>query len=762
MKAGLAPVPSAPIPSAARRREIALAGAAIVLAALAAYHNSFSAPFVLDDPISIVSNASIRHFGTALHPPPDGSTVTGRPVLNLSFAINYALGGIGVRGYHAVNLLIHILAGLALFGIVRRTLMPFRGDAIFIAWLAALFWTVHPLQTESVTYVVQRAESLMGLFFLLTLYCFVRGAEGSGVRKQGSEVRDDSIPGFRPRGSGCWFSASVLCCLLGMGTKEVMVSAPVMVLLYDRTFVGGSFRESWRRRRIYYLALAATWLPLAWLVAASHSRNNTAGPGVAVPWRQYALTQFPALAGYLELAVWPQRQIFDYGAQWVQSVPAILPAAAVVLALGAGSLVALWRRPVWGFFGFWFFAILAPSSTMPSVRQTVAEHRMYLALAPLAVAGAWLLSKLGRAGRWGGAGLAIGLAWLTVLRNEDYRSNLALWTDTVAKAPGNAFAQNNLGLALFDHDQPREAETHYRAALGLNPDLSEAHNNLGVVLTLDQRLSDAIAEYEKALQLKPGYAEAHNNLGFALAGVGRLPEAVAQLNEALRLKPDYADAHDGLGVALTKMGRFADAAGEFEEALRLKPGYAEAENGYGIALASAGQPEQAIVHYERALQLNPAYADAHNNLGSALMKLDQLDEAERQFEAARRIAPGAAAVHENLGEVLFRRGDVEQAVTEYEAALRLGGGGASTHNNLAIALVRTGRLPEALPHFQEAARLDPQNAMFHANFGNALAESGKTAEAITQYRTALKIDPGLEQVRAHLERLQQTPPGGAP
>src|SRR5580692_2833732 len=177
---------------------ILLAGGIIVLAALIVYHNSFSVPFIFDDEASIVDNPTINHLGCSLSPPPDATT-GGRPILNLTFALNYALGGMNVWGYHAFNLLVHILAGLTLFGIVRRTLLErptfnlqhptsksdnsispkpsFAEDATLLALAVAVIWVVHPLQTEAVTYISQRAESLMGLFYLLTLYCFIRSAE---------------------------------------------------------------------------------------------------------------------------------------------------------------------------------------------------------------------------------------------------------------------------------------------------------------------------------------------------------------------------------------------------------------------------------------------------------------------------------------------------------------------------------------------------------------------------------------------------------
>ena len=258
----MAPFPKNDSPDGRRWDWRALAGGAILAAiAAAAYSRTFSVPMFYDDVPSILHNPTLRHLGSAFWPG-GRSTVSGRPVLNLSLALNYAVSGTNVWSYHALNLAIHALACMALFGIVRRTLAPREGErASIIAFCVALTWAVHPLLTESVTYLVQRAESLMGLLYLLTLYCFIRGAAADAVR---------------PR---AWQALAVIFCLLGMGAKEVMVSAPLIVLLYDRTFLAGSFREAWRRRRGVYAGLAATWLILPFLVLSTHGRGGPQGSG---------------------------------------------------------------------------------------------------------------------------------------------------------------------------------------------------------------------------------------------------------------------------------------------------------------------------------------------------------------------------------------------------------------------------------------------------------------------------------------------------
>ncbi len=590
---------------ALRRRTVFLAAAGLALAAFAAYANSLAAPFVFDDLPTIVDNPTIRRLwplGPVLSPGRN-LTTSGRPILNLSLALNYAAGGLAVRGYHLGNLLIHLAAALALFGLLRRT-WERRGEpqAAGLAFAAALLWTVHPLQTEAVTYVVQRAESLMALFYLLTLYCFIRGAEGR-------------------RG---WLAASWAACLLGMGTKEVMVSAPVIVLLYDRTFVAGTFRAAWNRRRAYYAALAATWIPLAFLVLRiGGDRGGEKGFDVGVPWGGYWLTQFGALARYLKLAFWPSPLVFDYGVEWVRGPWPVLPAAALVAALVALTLVGLRRWPAAAFLGVFFFFILAPTSVVPGTSQMSSEHRMYLPLAAVLVAALAGLRAI--AGRkvprpWAAGCLlaaAAALAAGTVRRNRDYQSPLALWRDTVAKRPENHRAQYNLGNALLEK----------------------------------RRWAEAAAAYEEALQIQPDYVRAHNNLGTALAHLGRLPAAMAQFELALGSDPENPVLHYDLGYAQLQSLKFGDAAAEFREALRLRPDYAEACANLGIALAALGRLEEALDFCRRSVELDPRSCADRTNYGYYLIQARREREAREQFEAALRMDPGFAPARAGLDQL---------------------------------------------------------------------------------------------------------------
>jgi Tfp pilus assembly protein PilF len=596
--------------------------ALIVLATAAAYGNSLAGPFVFDDKAAILENPSIRQLWPIWKTlcPPGHVTVSGRPVLNLSLAANYAVSGPNVWSYHATNLAIHILAALLLFGLLRRTLLlPALGDrwaavAAPLALSVALVWAIHPLQTESVTYVVQRAESLMGLCYLLTLYCFLRGA-GS------------------PR-AAWWFSAAVTACLLGMASKEAMVSAPLVVMIYDRTFLAGSFREALRRRWGVYAALAATWLLPAWLVISTGSFQFNLGgqrhsAGGISPWA-YLCTQFGAIVRYLRLSLWPYPLVLDYGSATPHKVLEIVPYAVVVGLLGLGTLAALWRWPKAGFLGAWFFAILAPTSSLyPLVGQTISEHRMYLPLAAVVTVVAAGACVAGRRLLDAGsisplscrllaiclvlcAGIGLGIA--TYRRNQDYQSDLALWQDTVAKAPRNARAQYNLGVAFADCGQFRAAIPHYEAALEINP----------------------------------RYAEAHANLGNALADVGQLDAAIACFQRALAIEPELAVAHYDFANVLAARGQIGEAITHYQSALESTPGFPEAHNNLAGLLAGRGQPDEAIAHYRQAVESKPDYAEAHYNLGNLLFRGGQVDEAIVHFQRVLEVRPDFAKARRNL------------------------------------------------------------------------------------------------------------------
>jgi len=559
---------------------------------------------------------------------------------------------------------------LVLLGLVRRTLVRpglrerYGSTALPLAFAVALLWTLHPLQTESVTYTVQRTESLMGLFYLLTLYCFARSVESP-----------------RP---GLWRGFSMVACLFGMASKEVMVTAPLMVLLYDRTFISGSFAQAWRRHRNFYWGLAGTWLLLAVLMLGAGNRGQSTGFGAGVTWWSYAQTQLFAIAQYLQLSLWPHPLTLDYGRGLVSQTSEILPGAVILALLAAGTAWALWRKPMLGFLGAWFLVILAPSSSVvPVITQTMAEHRMYLPLAAVVVLlGLGLQASFGKRALWAAAILALAWGALTFTRNQDYRTTTVIWSEGIQMDPTAAQRHVRLASDLGQAGRLEECLQEYENALRLDPNNADTENTLGAFLAFMQRHEGAVAHYQKSISLNPKVAEVHQNLGEALRALGRTDEAQKEHAEALRLKPDYADAHYSLGTLLLLKGNTADAIREYDTALRLQPNFADAEYNLGNAEAMAGQWEDALVHYKIAIQQRPNYAVANYGAGNMLTQLGRLQDARAQYETAVRLKPDFAEAHSDLGHCLLLLGRPADALQEFQTALQIAPNFAKAHAGL--------------------------------------------------------------------------------
>jgi protein O-mannosyl-transferase len=615
-------------PSASSRLWVSVS--VLVVAALLAYSNCFTSPFVLDDADAIVTNASIRSLtpiSRALSGPFQSSTA-GRPLVNLSFALNYAAGELSPVGYHAVNLAIHILCGLVLFGIVRRTLAArstastsssLSNSSNLLALFSALLWLLHPLETEAVDYVTQRTESMMALAYLVTLYGFIRGTAAKNPWR--------------------WYSVSIASCWLGMLCKESMATAPVMVLLYDVVFCSGSVSKALRQRAALYGGLAASWIALAVLLTGN-GRSHSAGFASGVSVSTYLLNQAPIVLRYLRLVLWPAGLVFDYGLPKAIAWSDALPAAAAVLAIAAATVAAWFFDRRLAYLATWVFVTLAPTSTIvPIATEVGAERRMYLpmmAIATLIVLGARAVLKQ-RAGFVGSlAAVSVALGALTFVRNADYQDTDGLWRQVIARYP------------------------HGRA-----------HYNLGVSLREAGRRAEAIREYELAADDMP---DAEYALGFEALSNGNYDEAIVRLRRYLQLKPldiNAIRASNLLGRSLLLAGRPDEAATAFRDTLRMHADDADATGALGQALLNGGHLDEALSVLSAFVQRAPQLAPAHFNLGLTFLRLRRFDEAASELSQAVNLNPNDPASHANLGTTLVELGRTDEAANQFRQAFAL-------------------------------------------------------------------------------------------
>lgn len=699
---------------------ILFSSAIIVLAIGAAYSNSFTGKWVLDDKYTILENP----HKSPLWPPwnvlwgPKDTPSAGRPIVSLSFAINYALGGENVWGYHLFNLIVHILAGLFLFGVILLTLAYsdvltyLKRWSILLALVCTLIWALHPLQTESVTYISQRAESLMGLLYLLTMYCAVRG--------------------FWEEHQRLWFAGAITACVLGVLSKEVAATVPVVVLLYDRAFVSQNLKGSIKNHWPLYLGLIATWFITVGILFAGTKAETTGfhfvdrGLGVL----NYLGTQCNAVVMYLKLAFWPHPLVLDYGDvdggyPIVKIFSECALSASLLFILASAGLFLFWKKPKWGFLVAWFFIILSPSSSfVPIASELMAEHRMYLPLVSvivLVVVAVFVLGKKSllrlRASPWWMIGLATGLmiaivvtlARVTFLQNQKYQQESAILIESVKEYPNNQRAQYNTGTALAAEKKYEESIPYFEAALRLK--LNERH------------------------------LDARNNLGLALTRLGRYEEARGHIAFLLKYKPDRSDALLTMGTILANLNRLDEAADSYKKALELKPNYMEVHRSLIPVLLRQDKFDEALQHLSVVKRISADSAQAHFELGGLLEGMNHFRAASRQYEETEKLKPDFTEAVFKQGFCAFQMGKVDAAVELYEKTLRLNNNHPDAHNNIGAIQAMRGKFKEAITHFQTAINANPKNATFHVNLGNAMMAVGDTEKAIHAFQQALTIDP---------------------
>ena len=665
----------------------------IMLFTLVIYSNIFKAPFVFDDITQIEDKSTIGDLEIFLSPRALLSH-SPRPVVELTYALNYRLGKLHVFGYHLVNVTIHIINGflayilsLVIFKRLTNFLpitQPHNSAIPLMSLFTALIFVAHPIQTQAITYTVQRYTSMAATFYLLSVLCYFKGRiiqqsagdrgqrpEVGGQREKGSHgiVGENSFS-FKPL---ALYVFCFLCGFLALLSKESSVSLPGAILLveyilFDRTWRG------WKRTLLWFLPAFAI-LGVFFLYVYGFFRGEVQfgrlledvsdmmrAPGTVTSRWNYLCTQFNVVVIYVGLLFLPVGQNLDYMYPLKTGFfDGYTPLAFLVLLLIVG--IGIWnikKRPIITFGILWFFITLSVESSIFPIKDVLFEHRLYLPMFGFALVIAYVIFCLLPFKRIGHVVVSIlivaSLGTATYLRNMIYQDGVTLWSDVVTKSPENFRAHYNLGNALRADGRQKEAIKSYSMSLILRPGYIRARDNLGVVLTEVGRVDDAIKNFSDALKTRPNDPLLHCNLGLALMRKGDFQEAVGHFSEALRIKPTYTKAHSNLGITLAQQGNLTDAILHFKEALKIEPDNVKIHSNLGQAFMLQGNFPEAALHYSEAVRIKPDYAEAHSKLGLVLVRQGDLDGGIDHFIKALQIKPGLGEARQGLNWALRLKG----------------------------------------------------------------------------------------------------------
>lgn len=604
-------------------REDLLWGFVLLLVTVLAYRHAWSAGYIWDDDVYVTQNQlltapdGLRRIWFSLDSPSQYF-----PLVYTTFRLEYALWGLHPAGYHWVNIILHAANAV----LVWRLLLALRVPG---AWLAAALFALHPVHVESVAWITERKNVLMGLFFLLSLLAWVRFVEKES--------------------KGPYYALALLFYALALFSKTTACTLPAaLLLLLWLKKIPITLRRVIQIAPFVVLGIAMGLVTIWW----ERHHQGTQGELFAIGLPERFLVAGRALWFNLGKLFWPIDLAFSYP-RWTISAanPWDYVSLLATAALAAGIYFArrhLGRGPEVAL--LYFAATLSPMLgfiMLYTFRYSfVADHYQYLAsIGPLALAAAGLTlggKFLGRQ-RFAlepalGTALLVSLGVLTWQQCKMYADSDTLWRTTIAKNPKSWMAYNNIAISLLQKGKTDEAIAHYNKALELDPNYGEGHYNLANALLRLGRTEEAVAHYEKALEIYPNNIPARYNLASVFVQSGRVEEGMAHYRKALELNPRNAAAHNNLGATLLRLGRVDEAAAHYREALALDPNNAQANYNLANTLVQKGLLDEAIKHYQRALQSNPRDAAAHDRLSKALRQLGRVDEADNHAAKAREIS----------------------------------------------------------------------------------------------------------------------------
>ena len=603
----------------------------LICMGLLAFWATLQSPFLYDDAHAVVENPYIQNLNN-FQESVGIENIFNRSVLLLTFAVNRQIGGLNVFGYHLANILIHILTGLAWYFLVKELLRlePAQRRLNRLPLVCASIHLLNPLTVETVTYVSSRSSGLATFFYLTAFYFFCRLVR----------PRNQPIPWM----GKLLFIAGIFGFLfLGMGTKEIVVTFPVMAIVYIWLITPVEERQ-FLKAKIGIILLPLLLYFCYRYIEQGNLFSLKADPSSGETSRYlYFLSQIEVAVNYylLKLSL-PFNLNFEPDSRLLAGFMSGQLMFAIGI-LGAGTLIIFRQKsPILKFAALWFLITLLPTSSFIPLKQIATEHRTYLPGLGFSLALGWLFLTIRPAIAFTTALLLTFLSLnflLTVNRSLDYRSEVTLWKDTAIKSPRKSLVHNNLATAYMDAEMLEEAEEELTVTLQLNPNQSDAYSNLGHIQYQRENWDQAIKYFDYAIALDSQKSDTYYFSGLARIKLEAHTEAIPYLQKAVLMRPQKFQYHFDLGNVYRQVKAFDEALQEFRQTLALKPDHPQAHNNVGVIFWNLQSYAKAEAAFNKALEVQQDLPEIHHNLAALYIKTSRFSDAARHLEQVLTLQP---------------------------------------------------------------------------------------------------------------------------
>ena len=672
------------------------------------YWNTLGNDFVFDDMPLILGNktlSSLNNFSDIINFFTEKSSY--RPVRTLSYALDYSFSGSTPLSYHISNIVYHSITTIVVY-LVTLSLLSNRTTALF----AALLFAVHPVHTDSVTYLAGRRDILCGLFYLMGFYFFLT---------------------YRKTGRLLLVPLSMAAYLLSVGSKEMGVTLPLIFFMYDMVHNlpqgnasrlpslkegARALKKIAKHYKYFYSFFAAGALTFTYYKVFISSPSHQEGYYGNSMWVTF-LTVAKIIVHYMKLLIFPVKLVADYSydAFPLASSPFEWPvfSSLILLVVLFFVLLKLLTQYKWlAFGGIWFYITLLPVCHIIPHHELLAEHYLYVPSYGVCLIASLAFTSLLANKRYFFFILPSLLLIIllfsirTIDRNRDWEDGMALWSKTVKTVPRCARAQNNLGVEYLQDSKYEEALTHLVTASRIKPDYAEAYNNMGLAYQALGSHDHAISLFAKAIYLKKRYYDAQYNLANVFENKGYFDRSIWLYSQILKKKPGSARIHNNLGVVYQKQARLELAEKHFSKALQFDPGNIEARNNLGVCYNSKGLHDKAIAEFKQILVINPDNAEVQCNLGTAFASKGMYDRAVEAFKESLRVKPDFLEAMNNLGKAYNAMGQYDEAIEAFNKTLEMNPRLAIPHFNLALVyLYKKKDTSKAIYHFEQGLEVEP-------------------------------------------------------